>query len=121
MKAGDQASVTRAFAPEDVDAYSGLCGRLESQVVPEPLIGTLWSTLLGIHLPGTGTMYLKQDTRFHTPAAVGEPLIATVEITRIRPDKKLVDLKTTCHTATGTLVAEGRALVYIGFVEGALG
>ena len=61
-----------------------------------------------------GTMYLKQETNFLRNAAIGESLTATVEITRLRPEKQLADLSTTCCQADGTLVATGRALVYTG-------
>ena len=120
MKVGDRASLQRTFAVQDVEAFNTLCGPTNAAMVPEPLIGALWSCLLGVHLPGIGTMYLKQQTRFIRAASIGENLVATVEVTRIRPEKKLADLSTSCVGADGRLVAEGRALVYIGFVEGAL-
>ena len=64
-------------------------------------------------MPGFGTNYLKQDMRFLRPVLVGEPVTATVEITRIRPDKHLVDLATTCTDASGEVLCEGRALVLV--------
>lgn len=79
--------------------------------MPEALVNGLFSYLLGVHLPGQGTNYLKQETDFVAPAPLGLPLVARVEITRLRPDKHLVDLATTCHTGDGALVARGRALV----------
>jgi len=79
--------------------------------VPEPLIGALFSYLLGVRLPGQGANYLKQEIRFHRVAHVGETLTARVEITRIRPEKHLVDLSTTCTDEAGRLIASGRALV----------
>jgi hypothetical protein len=44
---------------------------------------------------------------------VGEALTASVEITRLRPDKDLVDLRTRCSGEHGRLISEGRALVYV--------
>jgi hypothetical protein len=44
-------------------------------------------------------------------------LTARVEITRLRPEKQLVDLATTCYRADGSLVASGRALVYVGELQ----
>jgi acyl dehydratase len=82
--------------------------------VPEPLIGGLFSYLLGVKLPGLGTHYLKQETRYESAAAIGEALTARVEITRLRPDKQLIDLATTCRRADGSQIASGRALVYVG-------
>ena len=56
-------------------------------------------------------MGLDQTLRLLAPAPVGQPLTARVTITRLRPEKHLVDLATTCHAADGTLICEGRALV----------
>ena len=115
MKVGDSVQTSRMYSALDLREYSALSGHeVSADEVPEPLIGALFSYLLGVKLPGLGTNYLKQETRFETPAKTGETLSAEVEITRLRPDKHLVDLATTCHRADGTLVADGRALVYVG-------
>ncbi|MEM9300703.1 MAG: phosphate acetyltransferase [Pseudomonadota bacterium] len=118
MKVGDTTSVTRSFTEADLASYVALGGAAAAGTVPEPLIGALWSQLLGIRLPGLGTMYLKQETRQHKPVPIGATLTATVTVTELRPEKHLVDLETTCHDEAGTLVASGRALVYVRDVEG---
>ena len=117
MKVGDHAEVSRAFSTADIQDYSALSGHeFEQSRVPEPLIGALFSYLLGVCLPGEGTMYLKQATRYLHKVTCGEVLNARVEISRLRPDKELVDLSTTCRDANGRLVTTGRALVYVGDV-----
>jgi len=119
MKVGDSVKVTRAFNMQDLHDYTGLSGhRVSGDQVPEPLLGALFSYLLGVKLPGLGTNYLKQKTCFPEIAGIGETLTARVEITRLRPDKQLVDLKTTCKGADGRLIANGRALVYVGDLIG---
>lgn len=117
MKIGDSAEVTRAFSVADLENYARLCdhkGAVESDRVPGPLIGALFSYLLGVKLPGMGTMYMKQETRYKPGATIGQPLHAKVEIIRLRPEKHLVDLQTTCRLDSGKIIAEGRALVYVG-------
>lgn len=114
MKAGDRAEITRAFSSANVADFARLAGYTPDLArVPGPLINALFSYLLGMQLPGPGTNYLKQETRWLADAAIGRPLTAAVEITRLRPHKHLVDLATTCQDETGRLVAEGRALVYV--------
>lgn len=111
---GMAASLVRSFSADDVAAYTLLGGHSPSPgAVPEPLIGALFSALLGMDLPGLGTNYLKQETTHHRPAYTGEHLWARVEITGLRPEKNLVDLATVCHGADGRLIADGRALVYV--------
>lgn len=117
MKVGDSAETTRAFSRQDLRDYTLLSGHeIADEQVPEPLIGALFSYLLGVKLPGLGTNYLKQETRFQPGAETGEALTARVTITRLRPDKQLVDLETTCRLANDRIVASGRALVYVGDV-----
>jgi hypothetical protein len=112
MKLGDSASTRRRFNETELAEYTALCGRA-GEGVPEPLIGSLFSYLLGVELPGPGTNYLKQDTVFHATAQVGEKLAAEVRVTRLRPEKCLVDLETTCTGSGGRPIASGRALVYV--------
>lgn len=111
MKIGDFAEVTRSYAADDLTAFADLAGTRRVDHVPEPLIGALFSYLLGVKLPGFGTNYLKQEMRFLEAAPFDLPLTARVEIIRLRPEKHLVDLATTCRAPDGRLICEGRALV----------
>jgi 3-hydroxybutyryl-CoA dehydratase len=112
MKLGDTAAVERIFTGQDVAAYVELTGApVHANELPEALVGALFSYLLGVHLPGHGTRYLKQDSTFLESARIAERLRASVSVTRIRPDKGLIDLETLCHRSDGTLICQGRALV----------
>lgn len=112
MKIGQFVETTRSFSVQDLAEFAALAdAQTPGNTVPEPLIGALFSYLLGVHLPGFGTNYLKQEMRFRAQAPLDQPLTARVEITRLRPEKHLVDLATTCRLADGTLICEGRALV----------
>jgi len=110
---GQTAQTKRTFNLADLDEYAALTGTstpIES-VIPGPLLGGLFSYLLGTKLPGRGTNYLKQHLEFPIPAHVGEKLTATVEIVRLRPEKGLVNLRTTCTNPRGEIVCLGDALV----------
>ncbi len=115
MQIGDRASVTRSFSKDDLEAFQALAGHDAAPLeqVPEPLIAALFSYLLGVELPGFGTNYLKQELLFEASAPVGEALTASVEITRLRPEKHLADLATTCVDSSGKTVCQGRALVLV--------
>jgi len=115
----DQAAeVTRRYSDQDIADYVALGGaEPRSGEVPEPMVGALFSYLLGVRLPGVGTNYLKQESRYLEPARVGEELTARVRVTRVRPEKHLVDLETTCYNKQGALVCNGRALVYVADVS----
>ncbi len=107
------AELRRTFASSEVAAYRALVDdrRSPEDVVPSALIGGMFSQLLGTRLPGRGTNWMKQRLSFRAPARVGAELIASVEVVRLRPDKDLVNLRTTCVDDQGTVICEGEALV----------
>jgi len=118
MKIGDAAKTERRFTRHDVDDWVALTNENGpgGAAVPRPLVASLFSYLLGVHLPGPGTNYLKQDITWLAPAALDTPLTASVTITRLRPEKNLVDLETRCTDVDGQEICSGRALVYVADV-----
>lgn len=125
---GQRAETRRTFALADLAAYAELTGDanplftdaraargqgFEGPLVPGSLLGGMFSYLLGTQLPGRGTNYLKQRLVFLAPAYPGEEITAGVEVTRLRPEKNLVNLHTTCTTTQGRLVCDGEALVFV--------
>ena len=117
MTVGDRVTVERVFDDQAMRGFAALTGDLPDHV-PEPLIAGMISYLLGVKLPGPGTNYLKQELNFTGQARLGERLTASVEITRLRPEKFLVDLKALCLGEDGRVVCEGRSLVLARDVEG---
>jgi 3-hydroxybutyryl-CoA dehydratase len=110
---GQRAELVRTFAAGDVADFAALVGGdLDgAEHVPSGLVGGLFSTLLGTTLPGRGTNWMKQTLRFRSRARVGERLTASVEVVRLRPDKRLVNLRVSCVNDAGATVCEGEALV----------
>ncbi len=119
LETGMSASCSRTFTDDDRRLFMQLSGEQESikenggYPVPEPLIGGLFSYLLGTELPGFGTNYLKQQMTFCGKAYFNEPLTAAVKITRLRPEKHLVNLETACSNAAGEIICHGEALVLV--------
>ena len=110
---GQRASLARTFGAGDVADFAALIGgNLDGgEHVPTGLVGGLFSTLLGTTLPGRGTNWMKQTLRFRSRARVGERLTATVEVVRLRPDKRLVNLRVICVNQAGATICEGESLV----------
>lgn len=116
---GQRATTRRAYAAADIAEYAALTGAVldDPERVPGPLLGALFSYLLGTTLPGRGTNYLKQHLEFPLAARVGEEITASVEIIRLRPDKDLINLHTICTNSHGQIVCQGEALVKVKDVE----
>ena len=98
---GQWASLVRAYTAADLAEYLDLLGEtnllfadagharrtgLRAAPLPGPLLGALFSCLLGTRLPGRGTNWLKQRLLPRLPVYPGDELAAHVQITRIRPE-----------------------------------
>lgn len=133
LEIGQRAVTRRTFTDGDLEEYLDLTGDanpvftderyarglgLEGSVIPGSLLGGLFSYLLGTRLPGRGTNYLKQRLTFPAPAYPGEEITAAVEVIRLRPEKELVNVRTTCTNRVQETVCEGEALVLVRDVEG---
>ena len=123
---GDSASVSKTITETDVYLFAGITGDLNPAHVNEVaasetmfggriahgmLSAGLISAVLGMYLPGPGTIYLGQELRFMAPVYLGDDITATVEIIELREDKKIVKLNTTCVNQEGKTVVSGVATV----------
>lgn len=124
LQIGQSAQQRRIFTADDVADYRRLSGdaglafgEKRETAVPGPLLAAMFSGLLGTKLPGRGTNWLKQQLRYPAVAQVGEVITAVVEITRLRPEKELVNCRTTCTNPAGQIVCEGEALLLVQDLE----
>ena len=69
------------------------------------------SAVIGMKLPGPGTIYVRQELNFRAPVRIGDTVTARAEVIEINTEKNRVRLKTTCATQEGTLVLDGEAVV----------
>ena len=131
LAVGQTALLRRAYTAADLAEYVDLLGEtnplfadaaharqigLRGTPLPGPLLGALFSCLLGTRLPGRGTKWLKQRLVIRVPVYPGDELAAHVQIVRIRTDKELVHLRTWV-VAGGETVCDGEALVWVGDKE----
>lgn len=77
------------------------------------LSGSLFSGLLGMVLPGHGTVYLSQNVVFRSPVFVGDEITARVEVKEIDYKRRIVSLTSYCKNAQGKVVLDGECKVMV--------
>ena len=79
------------------------------------LTGSMISAVIGMELPGPGSIYLGQTLKFLAPVHIGDTVTVSVEVIGVREEKRLITLRTDCTNQDGVLVLTGEATVkYIG-------
>ena len=68
------------------------------------------STVLGMQLPGPGTIFLSLTTRFKAPVRIGDTVTATCTVREVVTDKRRVVFDCVCKVGD-TPVVDGEAMV----------
>jgi acyl dehydratase len=63
-------------------------------------------------LPGPGTVFLSVSWDFRAPVRPGDTITGRVEITAVRDDKPVTELRTTVTRDDGVVAVEGTAVCY---------
>nr|WP_321481636.1 MaoC family dehydratase [uncultured Cohaesibacter sp.] len=126
LSIGQSASFEKTISEADIQMFCGISGDINpvhvsalaaeksvfgKRVAHGILVSGLTSAVLGMKLPGPGTIYLGQELRFVAPVYIGDTIRAEVEVVEIIPEKKLVKLKTTSTNQDGKVVISGVATV----------
>jgi acyl dehydratase len=126
IQMGQTASVSKSFSEQEVNMFANLSLDFNpvhldpefakttvfgKQIVHGMLVSSLFSGLLGKHLPGEGTIYLGQDLKFKKPVYIDQKVTASVEVINIREDKPIITLSTICKNDSGEVVISGQAIV----------
>ena len=126
MKIGDSASTVKTIGESDVYLFAGITGDLNPAHTDEVsasqtpfggriahgiLSAGLISAVLGMRLPGPGTIYLGQELKFTKPVRIGDTVTATATVSEIVAEKNIVKLETVCTNQKGEVVIKGMATV----------
>jgi len=126
LEIGMSASFTKTISETDVYLFAGISGdfnplHMDEEYAKKGPFGTrvahgslaqnLIAPVLGMKLPGLGTMALEVTTRFRAPTYFGDTITATGEIVEKLPDKKWVKLALTWTNQKGEVIGTGSALV----------
>lgn len=109
---GQQASCSKTITETDFVLFAGLSGdfnpihidheyakqtRFNQRIAHGLLTSSLLSQLLGIHLPGKGSVYMEQTIKFTAPVFIGDTITATATVQEFMMEKRVLKLLTECH------------------------
>ena len=126
LEIGMKASFTKTISETDVYLFSVISGdfnpmhvdeefakstpfgkRVAHGAVPQALSGNV----LGMKLPGLGTILVEVSTRFKAPTFFGDTITASAEIIEKLEPKRRIRLKLLWTNQRGQTVAAGEAIV----------
>jgi 3-hydroxybutyryl-CoA dehydratase len=126
IQLGDTAEFSKTISESDIYLFAGITGDLNPAHINEAyakntffkgriahgmLLAGFISNVIGMKLPGPGTIYIKQDLAFKGPARIGDTITARVEVTDINLENNRVKLKTICLNENDNVLVDGEALI----------
>lgn len=126
LEIGQKASFSKTITETDIYLFAGVTGDINPAHVNEQyasntffkgriahgmLSAGLVSAVLGMQLPGPGTIYMGQTLAFTAPVYPGDTITAMAEVSALNLEKNVVKLKTVCVNQDGKTVLDGEATV----------
>lgn len=120
---GQKASLQKTITQKDLDHFIDITGDINPLHVDDEfaektffgrcivhgmLSASLFSTLVGMHLPGCGAIYKSQTLNFLLPVFIGDTLTAWFEITAIEPESEEIEIKSWIENQHGQTVIKGK-------------
>ena len=107
------AGVTGDFNPVHIDQVAAERSMFKGRIAHGMLSAGFISAVLGMRLPGPGSIYLSQTLRFTKPVRIGDTVTARVEVIEVIAAKRRVRLATVCRNQKNETVVEGEAVVML--------
>ncbi len=126
LHVGDSAYFQKTMTDADVIIFAGVSGDQNpvhineayacdtifgKRIVHGGLVSALFSTVLGTQLPGCGSIYMRQDSKFIKPVFIGDTIKAVCTIKEIIEEKNRVILETIAYNQNGDVVVTGEATI----------
>ena len=124
---GQSASFTKRITENDINAFAEVSGdfnpiHVDEEAAKKSVFGrriahgmlsaSFISAVLGMYLPGEGTIYLGQNLKFLKPVDIGDEITAKVTVVEVvNADKGIYKLATQCFNQKDEMVIDGEATV----------
>ncbi len=112
-------AVIRQFAevsgdsnPVHLDAAFAATTQFKERIAHGMLSAAYISAVIGMDLPGPGSIYISQTLSFRRPVKLGARVLTRVEIIALDPEKARATLACTC-SVDGKNVVEGEAVIMV--------
>ena len=127
LEEGMRDAYAKTITDADVITFAGISGDtnpvhlnhefasetlFEGQVAHGMLTASFISTVIATKLPGPGCIYVSQNLRFMAPVKVGDTVTATCTISRLIPEKHMIEMETICSVGVKT-VLDGQATILV--------
>ncbi|HEX7545526.1 MAG TPA: MaoC family dehydratase [Gemmatimonadaceae bacterium] len=107
------ADLTGDFSPVHVDEAAAAKTRFGTRIAHGMLSASFLSALIGMDLPGPGTIWVAQAFRFKQPVKLGDTITWRVEVRELFPEKKRANLAAVCRNQRGEVVIDGEGTILL--------
>ena len=107
------AELTGDFSPVHVDEAAAARSRFGTRIAHGMLSAGFLSAVIGMDLPGPGTIWVAQALRFKQPVKLGDTITWRVEVLELFHGKNRATLATVCRNQNGEVVIEGEGTVLV--------
>lgn len=105
------AAISGDFNPVHVDEVWARSSAFGRRVAHGPLTLALSAGVLGMELPGVGTIAVSNHIDYRRPVYIGDTVTARAEVAELDTERRRVTMALTWTNQDGELVAEGHAVV----------
>lgn len=105
------AAISGDFNPVHVDAEWAKTSRFGARVAHGPLTFALAAGVLGMRLPGVGTIAVSNHVEYRRPVYIGDTITTRGEVAELDVERNRARIALTWTNQDGTVVADGWAVV----------
>ncbi len=106
------AEMTGDYNPLHFDEEFTARTKFGKLVVQGGLITGILNALVGMDIPGPGTVFMSQELKFIAPVYIGDTITGEVEVLGTHDTKPVTQLRVKVTRQTGEIVLEGNAACY---------
>lgn len=127
IQVGDKAAFSKTITESDIHSFSAMTAdfnpihvdevyattsslgkKVGGRIAQGMLSASLFSTLVGMYIPGKGALYYSQTCNFRKPVRIGDTLRAECEVIE-KMEKNQIRMAMRCINQHGDVVVDGEA------------